>query len=368
LTISWEKFLQKLEEGKREATEGEFKRISLAYSKPMTAAVRMAVEKEMNEEGVLMRALQFLSVMTADPIPLEYVVQYVIRCMPDEDEELVAANISTSSLILTSLDESEEIRVHQIVHSCLQTVDLHNDRDVEFAFLVNVIHAFSNLLNSFDVDNFHHIVTTRSLVMHFTNLAIKLNAFVSHASSQMLEKLQSEENNKTTSCVSSMAIICITQSKYEASCTYSKICLKIQESAYDQNHPALASTLCYLGGSLRYLGEYKEAKECLERSLLIQEMSSDQNHPHLVSTLNHLGASLEGLGQHEEASRCIKRALAIQEKAKDENHPGLITSFRNLAKSLQDLGQYEEARKFFDRALAMEESDGHQIVAITFGN
>jgi tetratricopeptide (TPR) repeat protein len=44
-----------------------------------------------------------------------------------------------------------------------------------------------------------------------------------------------------------------------------------------------------LGSTLEALGEYTEAKKCLERALAIQEMTYDENHPTLAMTLSNLG-------------------------------------------------------------------------------
>jgi hypothetical protein len=76
---NWEKYLLKLQEGKREATETTYKKTSLTYPTTMTAAVRLALEREVSEDKIMTHAFQFLSIIANEPIPLEYVVQYVMK-------------------------------------------------------------------------------------------------------------------------------------------------------------------------------------------------------------------------------------------------------------------------------------------------
>ena len=119
--ITWERYLLKLSEGKREATEEPYQKTSLTYGDTMTSAVRIAIDRLISEDDVMMHAMRFLSFFPPEPIPLDYVVQYVLNCMPDEDEALLADRISSCSLIITTAgDESRKIRIHQVVHSCLQ--------------------------------------------------------------------------------------------------------------------------------------------------------------------------------------------------------------------------------------------------------
>ncbi|KAK3729438.1 hypothetical protein QZH41_000389 [Actinostola sp. cb2023] len=100
--FTWQQCLQKVEKGKREATETVYEKTSFNYPTSMTAAVNLALEREMKEEKIMKHAFEFLSSIAQESIPLEYVVQYAMNCMPDEDEDSVAATICSSSLLISS--------------------------------------------------------------------------------------------------------------------------------------------------------------------------------------------------------------------------------------------------------------------------
>ena len=117
-SFHWDTYLRKLNEGKREATENVYKETSLTYANTMTAAVKIAVDKERSQDVVMKLAFEFLSSLAPEPVPLKYVVSYVMSCTYGEDEDLVACKIASSTLVLYS-SETQGIRVHQVIYRCL---------------------------------------------------------------------------------------------------------------------------------------------------------------------------------------------------------------------------------------------------------
>ena len=61
-SFHWDTYLRKLNEGKREATENVYKETSLTYANTMTAAVKIAVDKERSQDVVMKLAFEFLKI------------------------------------------------------------------------------------------------------------------------------------------------------------------------------------------------------------------------------------------------------------------------------------------------------------------
>ena len=360
-TFSWEEYLQKLKQGKRSATEGEYKNTSIAYCKTMTVAVLLALEKEMSEDLVMKETFNFLSVMAPERIPLKYVVQYVTSRIPDEDEELVAANVVSSSLILSFEGQSQEIRVHQIVHGCLNTVLRPSNTD-EFRFLLDTVKAFSTLLIPFDERNVSSIMATKSLVVHFVHISNKL--------SSCGEKQFGKDDDTLAAHLLSVGRICKVHGKNEQAHSFFAMCLKMKENIHGHNHPALVSTLNQLGGILGNLGKHEEASQYFERALAIQEQA-EENPSKLASTLNNYGINLQDRGLYRDAKDRFKKALAIEMRVFGPNSTALATTLSNVGNCLDYLGQHKEAIDHFSMALDIEIRAfglNHPHVASTLSN
>ncbi|XP_078363161.1 uncharacterized protein LOC144647256 [Oculina patagonica] len=123
--FDWEKYLDKLKRGKEEAM-GEIKRkCESGYTKSMPEAVRMAVERAVVNDAVLLHAFQFLSICAPGPIPLEVVVQFVGKRMPDIDEEEIFSKIMESSLVQISCktDGQQTMWLHQVLYGVIKSTE-----------------------------------------------------------------------------------------------------------------------------------------------------------------------------------------------------------------------------------------------------
>ncbi|XP_031562894.1 uncharacterized protein LOC116298538, partial [Actinia tenebrosa] len=380
----WEKYLLKLQEGKREATEEVYKRTTLTYQTAMTAAVRLALERVVSEDKIMMHAFHFLSVIANEPILLKYVVQYVINCMPDEDHDVVAAHISLSSLVILSEDVviSKVIRVHQVVYHGLQ--QLLDDDETDILKLMSVFSDLVSFKNLYDVTK-AEIIATRSFTPHFVIISSKRNLRLLDHSTLPAKSLNAAD------CLFKAGSICLVQGSYEASEIFLETCLSIQKRAYhsspeiaqDQNFNsniavmskshkdkqshfeeemssgdlsvALATTLKRLSDLYIDLRNYKKALMRLEEALVIEERLHKGDHPELAITLKNLGHCLMHLGQHEKAEAYLQRALAMQEKRQGENDTLLADILINLVRSLQSHGEFEKAKTYCERALEIEQ-------------
>lgn len=113
--FSWNECLSKLQKESLQHLQKPYLDSSgQNYPHSMTAAIKLAIDRVIEKDETMMSVFQFLSVLAQEPISLEYVVQYVTKCIPNADKDLVAARIVRSSLVLTS-EDFQSIRLHQVV-------------------------------------------------------------------------------------------------------------------------------------------------------------------------------------------------------------------------------------------------------------
>ncbi|WP_330186196.1 tetratricopeptide repeat protein [Dactylosporangium sp. AC04546] len=161
------------------------------------------------------------------------------------------------------------------------------------------------------------------------------------------------------------------QGRYWQASTYQRRALVITEAALGPDHPATATRLSNLAGSLQELGRAGEAEPLQRRALAITEAALGPDHPTTATSLSNLALSLQTLGRAGEAERLQRRALAITEAALGPDHPDTATRLDNLAGSLRDLGRAGEAEPLQRRALAITEAafgPDHPDTANRLGN
>ncbi|KAK3706423.1 hypothetical protein QZH41_018638 [Actinostola sp. cb2023] len=394
--FTWPQYLEKLEKGKREITEKVYQRTSLIYTTTMTAAVHLSVEREIVEEKIMLHAFEFLSAIAPEPIPLHYVVQYVMKCMTDQDEDEVASRICSSSLVLSSFEDAKVISVHQVVYHCLR----NNQGRLKEVDMFVVISAFSQLTR-FDMETADHFIVTRQLVNHMTTIAERLESY--------LEQLQSASflinDDSFLLSLRSVGKICEDHATYEPAKTVSQLCLAIELSVRDmeniqkvpifkvkdilyavkhsdydkyigniphhETNGSAAAALNNLGGIFYKLGQYDEAKTHFEKALVIDETAYGESHPSIATTLNNLGLIFYELGQYAEAKTHYEKALVIYKTAYGENHPLIAPPLNNLGLTFYELGQYDEAKTHYEKALVIDKTaygENHPSIATILNN
>ncbi|KAK3750751.1 hypothetical protein QZH41_000842 [Actinostola sp. cb2023] len=372
--VTWQRYLQDLEEGKHGTTE-------------TTTAVNLALKKEIQDEKMLFHAFQFLSVLAQEPIPLEYAVQYVMKCMPNEDEDAVASTICSSSFVVTSDSKTKTISVpHVVYHSCQ-----NNQEKLKNVDMFVVIVAFLQLHSS-DEESIEIIHATRQLVVHFTTIAKTLSSYIE----QLPSETGFENVDDIVDCLVAIGRICHIHGHYKTAKCYYQICLAIQLSVYEHKgllpkvkdvlneielalkpdhgqledtslgkvlsahgpvdysgHSSLGRTLQRLGSTLQKLEQYDEEKSCYESALAIYETAHGEKHPLVGNIHRSLGDNHNMMKQYDEAKSCYERALAIYETVLSENHPCVGDIHNGLGLTLEKLEQYDEAKSYFERALAI---------------
>ncbi|KAK3755165.1 hypothetical protein QZH41_001698 [Actinostola sp. cb2023] len=394
--FTWQQYLEKLEKGKREITDTEYQRTSLIYTTTMTAAVRLSVEREIVKEEIMLHAFEFLSAIAAEPIPLEYVVQYVMKCMPDQDEDEVASTICSSSLVLSTFEDAKEISVHQVIYHSLR----NNQGKLKDVDMFVVISAFSQLARFYE-NSADYFIVTKQLVNHMKTIAERLESYV--------EQLQSASflSNDDIFLISLKLIgtICKDHGAYEAAKGIHQLLLaielsecdmenikkvslsKVKETLYAVKHSAhnkyiadiphhesndsVGTVLNNLGLIYHALGQYNEAKTCYEQALVIYKTAYGENHPSTATTLNNLGGTFYTLGQYDEAKTYYQQALVIYTTACDENDPSIKYTLNNLGAIFHELGQYDEAKTYYEQALVISKTvygENHPSTATTLNN
>jgi hypothetical protein len=136
--------------------------------------------------------------------------------------------------VISSEEESKEIRVHQVVYGCLQK---NITRDEIKKDIFNMLLAFS-ALDSCDLHKTSDIILTRPLVTHFVAISTKLKHFVELDPNAALEN---SIHTYTTDCILKIGRICFIHGNYNTSEIYLQYCLTIQQRIYDENDPTLAT-------------------------------------------------------------------------------------------------------------------------------
>lgn len=158
------------------------------------------------------------------------------------------------------------------------------------------------------------------------------------------------------------------QGKYAEAAAVARRALRLAETAFAPEHPALATSLNNVAMIDAALGRYAEAEPLYRRALAIYEKSLGAEHPEVGLALSNLAWLHATRGRHAEAERLYKRSLAIYEKARGPDDPDVALTLNNLAALDDTLGRYAQAEGLFRRALAIfEKARGPQHPDVALG-
>jgi len=129
------------------------------------------------------------------------------------------------------------------------------------------------------------------------------------------------------------------------------------EKKFGKEHPETARSYSNLGLVLKDLGEYKEAKKLLEKTVASYEKKFGKEHPETAIGYSNLGLVLKDLGEYKEAKKLLEKAVASDEKNFGKEHPTTARSYSNLGLVLQILGEYKEAKKLLEKVVASDEKN-----------
>ena len=420
--FNWTYFLEIFYQGKREATEEPLAKQNLAYSKTMTTAIKIAIDKAAESDEVLHQVFCLFSLCASDSLPLGAAINFVKFRVAGQTEELIRAKILKSSLITYSYNEHGEpayVRVHNIVHDLLKTVLASYLQQIDgircILLAIRIFHSLMAterdfLFSSGDVcvklrtvtthcKAIHEILTTRfkleeilpkespplnttgdvvswlcssaevsrllsnpSDAMLFSTSALKLLKYISstQAGELLKAKVFAEHGNV-------MSLHC----KYEISLSYYKQAATIYTAIYNEKHPDVAGCQLRLGNVYHDLGQHKRAKEHYEKALNIRRTICGEQHSDVAASYNNLGNVYRALGQHNQAKEHYEKALNIFRTIYGEQHSDVGASYNNLGAVYQDLGQHNQAKEHHEKALNIRRTiygEQHSDVAASYNN
>jgi Tfp pilus assembly protein PilF len=153
--------------------------------------------------------------------------------------------------------------------------------------------------------------------------------------------------------LNSLGIYLTASGQYRAARDVLERTLAIKEGVFGRSHSDVAGTLNNLGILQHKLGDLGAARASLERALAIEEATYGLSHPELGATLTTLGGVQHQQGDLGAARASLERGLAIKEAAYGLSHVKVAGTLLNLGLVQRDLRDLSAARASLERALVI---------------
>ncbi|XP_020895019.1 uncharacterized protein LOC110234020 [Exaiptasia diaphana] len=362
---------------------------SLSCKTILTAVVNLILQREISEE-VMLHAFCFLSVIASDPIPLKYVVEYVIKCMPVADKTTVVTTICSSSLVRLMVQGTKKLCVHQVVYDCLQT---NKDVARSKVDMLTVVSAFSLLPTINDKSLVNSLAVTRPLANHLVIIARRLIDYVIKESIS-----ENDLGDHVFKVLNNLSLVLLKHGSFESAQHFLRLLLALQVSKsklstssrevlidlvdachikYILNmningiHPSVSQTLDSLGVTYQKLGRLQESVAYFEKALAIKTAAYSENHPSVGVTMSNLGNAYHQQGLLEESITYYEKSLAIATAAYGGNHPSVGVTMSNLGNAYHQLGRLQKSLTYYEKAIAITKAaygEYHPSVGETINN
>ena len=420
--FSWTCFLETFDKDKREGTEEPLAKQNLAYSKTLTSAIKMAVNRAVETDEVLRHVFCLFSLCAYDSLPIGAAVNFVRSRVGGQNEELIRAKILKSSLITCSYDEHGEpiyVKVHNIVHDLLKTVLApyleRTDRSEGIFLAIRIFHSL--------------IETEHGLLFSSGDVCVKLRTVATHCKAILeglttrfkIDKVLPKESQTSntigdivawlcssaevcelvgnpsdamqfsTSALEFLEYISSTQvgnllranvfithgdvmslhCNYELSLSYYRQAATIYTEIYNENLADVAKCQSKLGNVYYCLGQHSQAKEHHEKALNIRRTIYGEQHSDVAASYNNLGVVYNDRGQHSQAKEYHEKALNIGRTVYGEQHSHVAASYNNLGIVYKALVQYSQAKEHHEKALNIRRTvygEQHSDVAASYNN
>ena len=353
--FGWKEYLKVLEKGQRRITEEILAETNLSYPNSMTAAIALAVEKEITFNKVVYHLFSLLSICAPKPLSLDIGINYIKTVdenSKDLDKELICMGLKRFSLLLFDEDENGcFIRVHQVVHDAIKTALKNNSEDSNIEIMNGAIKSFNQFINTLPQES-HSALDTLHVVPHLRNLLFVIDdVFSKESSFQVHDKYISsnyyQENFHKFGC------ICLEHCEFKGAKTYHEYALALRLETLGTTDLAVATSYSYLGIIHQDLGDLEKAKEYEQRALTIRLERLGAEHIDVATSYNNLASIHQDLGDLEQAKEYQQRALTIRLERLGAEHIDVATSYNNLGLIHQDLGDLEQAKEYQQRALTI---------------
>ena len=360
--LGWRDFLEKFDEGQLENTETFLSNTNASYSKSMTTAIALAVEKSMSSDRGLKHAFNVISLCAPQPLNLEIVTSYIQKAEENsdvntggdfKDKDVISLRIRKSSLLLLEEDSGEVyVRIHQVVRDVIQPLIKQYSETERF----EVVHVSILSLNQFEVDreaDDFSAIGFRLLVPHLRFLLMQIEAIFKENDLSEVIKNSTFNLKDYPSYFISFGRICRVHLDLKAARRFAGLALKLisQDSMPDEIYEARANFL--MGQVLFEMGKFEDGKRHLERCLALQLRLFGSEHPDLAPSYNTLADALRRQGDLNQAKEYHERALAIWLQTLGPQHPTVAISYNNLAVVLSDQGDLKQAKEYHEHALAI---------------
>ena len=370
--FGWNEYLAKLEKGQRSLTETILAETNPSYPNSMTAAITLAVERQMTSDRVFKRLFAFFSLCAPLPLSLDVGMNYItnVREEVDEDSELICMRIKKCSLLLFEEDESGcFIRVHQVVYDTIKTV-MNDQPDSQHLQAVNgAIASFNQFIDANPPENGHELDIIH-IVPHLKTLSRSISyVFSKEGISQRQKKRVS--NNCYPENFRKLGKICREHCEFTVAKTYYEHSLAIELQELGCEHASVATSYDNLGLIHKDLGYLEKAKEYHQRALTIRLKKLGAEHVDVATSYNNLGLIHWALGDLDQAKEYHQRAVTIDLQNLGAEHVDVAATYNNLGLVHRALGDLEQAKEYYQHALTIyREHLGaeHVYVATSYGN
>ena len=267
---SWTEYLKSLTETQREAIENLLASESLAYSKTITTAVNMAVQRAVETDEIFRQTFSFFALCALEFLPLDAVVKFVKARIKNQPEELIKVKILRSSLILVSAKEEEErlfLGLHNIVHAVLKQGAICKMEPLEKnQNMAEAVKIFKSLLYA------GSYVLLSKLTSHCKSLLEHMTSYFSTSESESAKELTSFITvDEIVDWLDSFASTCSTLFDISsAKCVSDLACCLLEYIPDTDVDSLLKARILRLSGRVYYfIKEYNQTKEFYEKALVI---------------------------------------------------------------------------------------------------
>ena len=352
--FSWSDYLKKIEEGKLALTQNVLAKANQIYPKTMTAAIQIAVERELDCDEEMKHVLTFLAFCAPQPLRLDILTNYVLSQTIGQDKEDIGLGIQGSSLIL--IDKRTDgvyIRLHQVVHDIVKLIVI-NDR-MDSNERVRIVRAAVIAFNMFieetipwTWDKLDSVAQTKHFVGHLKTLSVEIGRIVAI---EELKKDQSITDISFSSFFRRLGRITQCNAEYRASSEYYSAAVKVIDGTQTrEGSEELARGCTGLGRIVSTLGFHRKGKEHLERALSIYQNELGLDNVEAARIYSFLGKVERRSGNLQQAKKHFDNSLLILSKLNMERDDDAAHTHLHLGSVQCDLGDYLEAKQNLKQA------------------
>ena len=353
--FGWKEYLKVLEKGRLRITEEILAETNLSYPNSMTAAIALAVEKEITSDKIVNHLFSLLSICAPKPLSLDIGINYIKTVdenSKDLDKELICMRLKRCSLLLFDEDENGcFIRVHQVVHDAIKTALKDNPQDNNIDIMNGAIKSFNQFFNTLPQES-HSALDNLHIVPHLRNLLFVIDdVFSKESSFQLHDKYIS--SNFYQENFEAFGRICEEHCEFNGAKMYYEYALALKLEKPERTDLEVALSYNDLGLIHKHLGDLEQAKEFYQRALTTYLEKLGAEHISVATSYNNLGEVHRHLGDFEKAKEYHQRALTTYLEKLGAEHIDVAASYNNLGLIHQDLGDLEQAKEYHQNALTI---------------